>query len=67
MQQSFFTAYWSKAKHPKSLGRVIQDIYKDDNAPKPEVNVDKFLERKRRFEALGGFNKENCTVRTFGR
>ena len=59
MQQSYYTAYWNNAKHPMRLDRVIRNIYKDDNTPKPDVDVEKFQERKRRFEERGGFNAEN--------
>ena len=41
------------------LDRVIRNIYKDDNTPKPDVDVEKFQERKRRIEERGGFNAEN--------
>lgn len=59
MQQAYYTAYWNNAKHPMRLDRVIRDIYKDDTAPKPDVDIKKFQERKRRFEANGGFNSKN--------
>ena len=61
VQGAYYTAYWNNAKHPKSLQQVIKKIYQDDNTPKPDVNVDEFLERKRRFEQSGGFasNKDS--------
>lgn len=58
MQQAFYTAYWNNAKHPKRLDRVLREIYKDDTAPKPDVDVKNFQERKRRFEENGGFNNQ---------
>lgn len=63
MQQAYFTAYWNNAKHPKTLDRVIRSIYKDDTKPKPNVDVEKFLSRKRRFEENGGFaTNKNCII-----
>lgn len=59
MQQAYYTAYWNNAKHPIRLDRVIRDIYKDATAPKPDVDIEKFKERKRRFEANGGFNTKH--------
>lgn len=55
-------AYWNNAKHPRSLQQVIKKIYQDDDAPKPDVNVDEFLERKRRFEQNGGFSTDKNSV-----
>lgn len=58
MKQSYYTAYWNNAKHPIRLERVISNIYKDRSLPKPDVNVEEFQKRKRRFEELGGFQKQ---------
>lgn len=57
MQQAYYTAYWNNARHPMRLDRVIRDIYKDESAPKPDVDVEQFKERERRFKERGGFNK----------
>ncbi len=59
LKQAYYTAYWNNAKHPIRLDRAINDIYKDNSLPKPDVNVEEFQKRKRRFEELGGF-KQNC-------
>lgn len=68
VQGAYYGAYWNNAKHPKTLQQVIQKIYKNDNEPKPDVNVDEFLERKRRFEQSGGFTtNKNCIVQAAGR
>lgn len=68
VQGAYYGAYWNNAKRPKTLQQVIEKIYKNDDAPKPDVNVDEFLERKRRFEQLGGFTaNKNCVVQTAGR
>ena len=54
VQSAYYGAYWNNAKHPMSLKRVIKGIYADEDiAPKPDVNVDKYLERKRRFQDAG--------------
>lgn len=55
VQGAYYTAYWNNAKHPVKLDRVIKQIYKDDNAPKQDVDVEAFLEKKRRFAEDGGF------------
>ena len=68
VQGAYYGAYWNNAKHPKTLQQVIQRIYRNENEPKPDVNVDEFLERKRRFEQNGGFAaNENRIVQTAGR
>ena len=51
-------AYWNNAKKPKTLEQVLTAIYRDGTAPKPDVDVDAFKERKRRFEELGGFTAD---------
>ena len=63
-------AYWNNAKHPKTLEQTIKRIYahSSPNEPKPDVNVDEFLERKRRFEENGGFqNYQNSRIPTPGK
>lgn len=55
IQGAYYNAYWNNAKKSKTLEQVLATIYRDDSAPKPDVNVDEFLKRKRRFEELGGF------------
>lgn len=64
VQGAYYTAYWNNVKHPKSLQQIIKKIYQDDKAPKPDVNVEEFLERKRRFEQNGGFTStdKNCIL-----
>ena len=57
IQGAYYTAYWNNAKHPKSLNQVIEKIYKNQDEPKPDVNVDEFLERKRRFEQHGSLQR----------
>lgn len=65
VQGAYYGAYWNNTKRPKTLQQVVEQIYKDENAPKPDVNVDEFLERKRRFEQNGGFAaNKNCIVST---
>lgn len=59
VQAAWFAAYWNNAKHPQSLKRVLAAIYADDNTPKPDVDVDAFLERKKRFMQNGGLQKTN--------
>ena len=59
MQQAYYTAYWNNAKHPVQLDRVIRNIYRDGTAAKPDVDIKTFQERKRRFEANGGFDSKN--------
>ena len=54
MQRAYYTAYWNNAKRPKSLDRVIRDIYKEPRKDAP-LDVEKFKKRKRRFEQLGGY------------
>ena len=58
VQGAYYTAYWNTAKHPKDLQQVLRAVYQDDNTPKPDVDVEKFLERKRRFEQHGGFSAD---------
>lgn len=60
LQGAYYAAYWNNSgKKGKSLEHVLKQIYKDPNAPKPDVNVNAFLEQKRRFEQNGGFKKRN--------
>ena len=63
IQGAYYFAYWNNAKHPKDLNYVLNKIYKPTNNIKPDVDVDAFLEQKRRFEAYGGFkNNKNSGV-----
>ena len=64
MQLAYYTAYWNNAKHPRKLVRVIKDIYKGQNSKKEksDVDVEKFKERKRRFEEYGGYKQQSCKI-----
>lgn len=62
MQQAYYTAYWNNAKRPMRLDKVIRNIYQDNTAPKPDVDVSAFLARKRRFEHAGGFRTQESIV-----
>lgn len=58
IQGAYYSAYWNNAKRPESLQKVLKKIYADPKAPKPDVDVNKFLERKRRLEQNGGSNNQ---------
>lgn len=54
VQNAFLHAYWNNKKNPMRLSEVLKDIYGEEHsekaqAKKPDVDVDAFLERKRRF------------------
>lgn len=59
VQSAYLAAYWNNAKHGRPLSKVLDSIYKDANAPKPDVDVNAFLEKKKRFMQNGGFQKTN--------
>lgn len=59
VQTGYWTSYYSNTKHPKPLKKVTEDILKRSkeaakrstgNVPKPEVDVDAFLEKEARFK-----------------
>lgn len=58
----FWSGYYSNSKHPKTLGSVLNKLYdehqkakkakvKSLNKIRPEVNVEQFQERERKFKA----------------
>lgn len=56
----FWSGYYANAKHPKPIKTVLEKMYqlhvqaKQQTAgimkPKPEIDVDAFLEREKRFK-----------------
>lgn len=61
--QGFWAGYYGNAKRPKPLGTVLNSLLKEHkklkqkqsrnkpNKPRPEVDVEAFLERERKFKA----------------
>lgn len=58
VQSGYWAAYYSNAKHPKSLNSLITEMTRrkneteqksSKNVVKPEVDVEAFLELERRF------------------
>ena len=58
VQSGYWAAYYSNAKHPKPLKKLIDEMTrkknkieqkKSKNVIKPEVNVDAFLAQEERF------------------
>lgn len=54
-QGAFLVAYWSTTKNPKKLKDILNEIYGEENETKskPDVDVDAFLEQKRRMGING--------------
>lgn len=50
-QAAYLNVYWNNKKRPKSLEDIIKEIYKDTTkqTKKPDVDVQAFLEQRRRF------------------
>lgn len=59
IQSGYWSAYYSNAKHPKPVSKITEDMVRrhklaDVNklaVPKPDVNVDAFLEMEAQFQA----------------
>lgn len=59
LQSGYWSAYYSGAKHPKPVHRIAEDMIrrhaqqdaKKMSAPKPDVDVDAFLEMEAQFKA----------------
>lgn len=59
VQSGYWSAYYSGAKHPKPVNRIAEDMMKRHkaqdakklSAPKPDVDVDAFLEMEAQFKS----------------
>lgn len=59
VQSGYWSAYYANVKHPKQVGRIAEDMVrrhkledaKKLSAPKPDVDVDAFLEMEAQFMA----------------
>lgn len=59
LQSGYWSAYYSGVKHPKSVSRIAEDIVKRHKAqgakkltaPKPDVDVDAYLEMEAQFKS----------------
>jgi hypothetical protein len=51
MQGAYYAAYWNNAKKPRSLKKVIKDIYHQDTEAKdkPKPDIELFEQRARRL------------------
>ena len=58
LQSGYWSAYYAGAKHPKPVHKIAEDMVKRHKAqdarkistPKPDVNVDAFLEMEAQFK-----------------
>lgn len=59
LQSGYWSAYYSGAKHPKPVRKIAEDMVsrhtqqdaKKLSAPKPDVDVDAYLEMEAQFKA----------------
>ena len=59
IQAGYWSAYYSDVKHPKPVHKIAEDMVKRHkqqdakkmSAPKPDVDVDAFLEMEAQFKA----------------
>lgn len=59
LQSGYWSAYYSGAKHPKPVYKITEDMIKRHklkgarnlSTPKPDVDVDAFLEMEAQFKA----------------
>ena len=59
LQSGYWSAYYAGAKHPKPVNKIAEDMaqrHKQQDAkklstPKPDVDVDAFLEMEAQFKA----------------
>lgn len=61
VQTGFWAAYYSNSKHPKSVQQIsesmltkharIKDAQNKASTPRPDVDVEAFLEREAKFQA----------------
>ena len=59
VQMGYWSAYYSGVKHPKPVSRIAEDIVrrhkaqgaKNLNTPKPDVDVDAYLEMEAQFKS----------------
>lgn len=56
----YWAGYYSNTKHPSGIGSILQKLFnehraskeaKNKNSERPEVDVEKFLQRERNFKA----------------
>ena len=58
VQSGYWSAYYSNAKHPKSVNKIAEDMLRRHNqakqssisTPRPDVDVEAFLELEAQFK-----------------
>ena len=48
-QAAYLVSYWTTTKNPMKLKDVLNDIYGKEQKVRPDVDVEAFLEQKRRM------------------
>ena len=48
-QAAYLVSYWTTTKNPMKLEDVLNDIYGKEQKVRPDVDVEAFLEQKRRM------------------
>lgn len=48
-QAAYLVSYWTTTKNPMKLKDILNDIYGKEQKVRPDVDVEAFLEQKRRM------------------